>query len=76
MVDLFTKKFHKHIHLSRPEGWGKTVALDMIRRFLGIEVDENGKLAWTVCCEVLCKMFWINYTFRFFFVLQIGRKKS
>ncbi|KAL1449842.1 hypothetical protein WDU94_002315 [Cyamophila willieti] len=43
MKDLFTRKFKKHIHLTRPEGWGKTVALDMIRRFLGLEVDMNGR---------------------------------
>ncbi|KAI5694064.1 hypothetical protein M8J75_010178 [Diaphorina citri] len=43
MTKIFTKNFNKHIHLHRPPGWGKTVALDMIRRFIGIEVDENGR---------------------------------
>lgn len=28
--------------ITRPDGWGKTTNLDMLRRFLEMEVDENG----------------------------------
>uniref|UniRef100_A0A8D8T8Z9 AAA-ATPase-like domain-containing protein n=1 Tax=Cacopsylla melanoneura TaxID=428564 RepID=A0A8D8T8Z9_9HEMI len=56
MKDFFTKKFTKHIHLTRPEGWGKTVALDMIRRFIGLEVDQNGTSFKEVFENLKCEL--------------------
>ncbi|KAK0071068.1 hypothetical protein PV326_001724 [Microctonus aethiopoides] len=32
-----------HVMISAPSGFGKTLNMDMARRFLEIEVDEDGK---------------------------------
>ncbi|KAK0172403.1 hypothetical protein PV328_005722 [Microctonus aethiopoides] len=42
---LLIKKLLKvnHVMISAPSGFGKTLNMDMVRRFLEIEVDEDGK---------------------------------
>jgi hypothetical protein len=42
--------------LAMPRRWGKTVNLDMLRRFLEIPVDDNGEKIDTSCTDN-CKLF-------------------
>ena len=44
---LFIKEFlennHRVIAITRPPHWGKSLNMDMLRRFLAIDLDEQGR---------------------------------
>lgn len=43
MIEEYLRRWRNKILVSRPRQWGKSVNLDMLRRYLEIELDRNGE---------------------------------